>query len=71
MTKPTQPPASRASAHMAPLSYADLVYELRQLDDCLKADKPTAGDLNAARMIATTLMAALGRRSPYIRMPLA
>jgi hypothetical protein len=61
----TLPPASRANAHQALISWSDTVYELQVLCDCLSDDTPTPGDLNAARMIANALTLGMIQRGPY------
>lgn len=58
-----------ATVHQSPITYADLLYELKEMEDCLK--QAEAPDIYAAHMICKTLMAKLNQRTPYVRMPLA
>jgi hypothetical protein len=61
--------SASVSMHQSPISYADLLYELREMEDCLKEGK--APDIYAAHMICKSLLGKLNQRTPYIRMPLA
>lgn len=60
---------TKVSVHQSPITYADLLYELKEMEDCLMQAK--APDIFAALMICKTLLGKLKQRTPYVRMPLA
>lgn len=61
--------SATVSIHQSPITYADLLYELKEMQDCLKSAE--APDIFAAHMICKTLLKKLSQRTPYVRMPLA